>query len=303
MELEVPVIWETRTRYDQPVPKQLEHLLWEGAKQTFMSGPWGYLLVQSLGREGYGMAMYQVDIKQTAFTFRAYSRVEENVLLVALAGGLRGTYFLTSGECKHARLAGQSYGQWAFPEGASTLFLLRSAQQVLGSHETVYLPAALLSELRQVAGRMKQHIVPALYMDGLAASLLQAYVAQVQQLEDNRYIEGVTFHFNAADLARIRKAKAVIDANPRSKPSLRKLAQEAGTNIDMLKKGFKHVYGQTVHQYSLAASLTLAKQMMLATTKPAKEVAYDCGFRNYPHFIQQFKRRWGVTPGALRKTT
>jgi len=47
--------------------------------------------------------------------------------------------------------------------------------------------------------------------------------------------------------------------------------------------------------------MTLAKSLLLDTTKSVKEVAYQIGYSSPQHFSNAFKKEFGVTPNSIRK--
>lgn len=282
MELQLPVIWENQTKHNQAVPKQLAPLLWAGAEQSFMAGPWGSVLTQRFTREAYNLTGYHFAIKSTKMAFRCYYRAEASVL-----------HLSSDGTCRYRQYNSQHYKPMNMCVGNTSLYLLEVKQRLPACLEIVYLPP-FLNELPK---RLPQQVLPLLYLDGLVASLLQAYIEQANNLQ--QAAAGYPF----TQLVKIKQAKAIIDTRPGAKLTLCQLAREVGTNTDVLKKGFKHLYGQTIHQYWLSASLSKAKALLLTTTEPVKAIAASCGFGNYPHFIQCCRKRWGCTPGALRKTT
>lgn len=282
MELQLPVIWENQTKHNQPVPKQLAPLLWAGAEHSFMAGPWGSVLTQRFTREAYSLTGHHFSIKSTSMAFRCYFRAAANVLEVS-----------HDDTCHYRQVNSQHYEAMNIFAGNSTLYFLEVQEPLPGCSETVYLPPIL----NQLSCNLPQQLFPMLYLDGLVASLLQAYIEQVNNLL--QAAAGYPF----TQLVKIKQAKAILDTRPGAKLTLCQLAREVGTNTDVLKKGFKHLYGQTIHQYWLSASLAKAKSLLLTTAEPVKAIAASCGFSNYPHFIQCCRKRWGCTPGALRKTT
>jgi AraC family transcriptional activator of tynA and feaB len=46
------------------------------------------------------------------------------------------------------------------------------------------------------------------------------------------------------------------------------------------------------------AGYLLHRRALLGSGQPLSEIAYACGFRDYPHFARRFRNRFGYTPGA-----
>ena len=66
-----------------------------------------------------------------------------------------------------------------------------------------------------------------------------------------------------------------------------------------------HVFGRMIHtpirQYVLAMRLERARLLLEEGGTPVAQVAAQVGFDNPSYFIKVFKRRYGVTPAALRR--
>jgi AraC family transcriptional regulator, positive regulator of tynA and feaB len=79
-------------------------------------------------------------------------------------------------------------------------------------------------------------------------------------------------------------------------------AIEAGISLRYLQKLFTQ-RGLTCSDfiYSLRldrAARLLHRRKFLGIEQPVSEVAYACGFRDYPHFARKFRQRFGCSPGA-----
>ncbi|MDH4184190.1 MAG: AraC family transcriptional regulator [Nitrospinota bacterium] len=133
------------------------------------------------------------------------------------------------------------------------------------------------------------------------------------------YLQGKTFEF-LAELARIdqdegktkdmprkvtlSKAADAMDillANPQNPPSPVDLAKAVGVSYSTLKRGFRKYYGQSIYQFANGASLDHAKRILDEMDKTVAEVAYQHGYANPSAFITAFTRRFGYTPGAMKK--
>lgn len=80
--------------------------------------------------------------------------------------------------------------------------------------------------------------------------------------------------------------------------SLAALAAEAGLNVSYLIRSVKRATGLTPHAHIVQARVDYARRMLLDGV-PAAEAAVSAGFCDQAHLIRQFRRHYGVTPGAL----
>jgi AraC family transcriptional activator of pyochelin receptor len=61
------------------------------------------------------------------------------------------------------------------------------------------------------------------------------------------------------------------------------------------------LFGSTVFSYLTGQRLELAMQMLNDTDQTAAQVAFALGYKTPQHFGEAFKRRFGITPKAVRK--
>ncbi|MEO0931778.1 MAG: helix-turn-helix transcriptional regulator [Pseudomonadota bacterium] len=65
---------------------------------------------------------------------------------------------------------------------------------------------------------------------------------------------------------------------------------------------FKATTQLAPYQFVLNRRVERARHLLLTTTWPIAQVAYECGFSSQSHFTTTFKARVGITPNALRRT-
>ena len=100
----------------------------------------------------------------------------------------------------------------------------------------------------------------------------------------------------AADRARDMLEQAV--AEP---PSLRALASAVGANPFVLLREFRRRFGLPPHAFLLRLRAERARTL-LAKGRDLAEVAHDLGFADQSHMTRVFKRLYGLTPAAYRRT-
>ncbi len=308
MQFIIPTIFEDVTTSARTAPAALRQQVLPLAELTYLQGPWGSLLSQSVTRKEYTLWLHDWQVKERGMAFQWFKKNDVYALHLVLGLPLRGSFTIEANQCALVHLRGGIRNQWLLQQGHTQVIQLDAGPAFLPSlllfeAKPVYLSRRMQLLVQRLANIAPGQVAPDMFMDGIVAELLQEYVLQCKEQADAVVTGGALFHFSQKDLGNIRKAKAFIDASVSKRPSLKELALIAGTNTDMLKKGFKHVYGQTVHRYWLQLSLAYAKELVLTTREPIKSVAAACGFDNYPHFVQQFKKHWGTTPRKLRDTT
>jgi AraC-like DNA-binding protein len=83
--------------------------------------------------------------------------------------------------------------------------------------------------------------------------------------------------------------------------SLSELARNAGVSVFHACRLFKQATGKSIHRYQCEIRLRHALAWLVETDLPIARIALDSGFANQAHLTNLFRRRFGSTPGQLRK--
>ena len=84
--------------------------------------------------------------------------------------------------------------------------------------------------------------------------------------------------------------------------SVEDLAELSGMSRWYFSREFKRATGVTVPEYLTELRLQQAMQLLQNTHDSVKEIAGRCGFREPAYFIRLFARKFGKTPGSMRKS-
>jgi len=82
--------------------------------------------------------------------------------------------------------------------------------------------------------------------------------------------------------------------------SIDSLAQQFYLSKYHMMRRFRNETGFTIHNYLTEKRLQLAKQE-LSAGQPAQNVCIHCGFQDYSAFSRAFKKRYGISPGAVKR--
>lgn len=82
---------------------------------------------------------------------------------------------------------------------------------------------------------------------------------------------------------------------------IRDLATEAGVSADLLARRFRAAYGMTVGRYLRRVRVERAAAELLRPDQPVADIALRAGFVDQAHFTREFRRAFGVPPGAYRR--
>ncbi|NTH20001.1 AraC family transcriptional regulator [Rhizobium rhizogenes] len=99
--------------------------------------------------------------------------------------------------------------------------------------------------------------------------------------------------------------RRVLDAagalgNDLGQTSVTNMARKAGLGQSQFHALFREAVGQSPRQYQLRKLFDRAVDLLVNTSLPISEIAYDLGYRNASSFNRQFKQRFGLTPSAFR---
>ncbi|MBY6019147.1 helix-turn-helix domain-containing protein [Halomonas denitrificans] len=79
------------------------------------------------------------------------------------------------------------------------------------------------------------------------------------------------------------------------------LASQVGLSRRQLDRAFNEEHGMTCHQYWLELRLRHVHWRLHNSSQRLSQIADEVGFSDVSHLCRAFKRRYGITPQALRK--
>jgi AraC-like DNA-binding protein len=110
------------------------------------------------------------------------------------------------------------------------------------------------------------------------------------------------YRFTPYDKEQIIKAREILLSNLDKPPlRIRELARKVALNEFKLKAGFKHYFQTGVFECFHGARMQKAKELLLHTEKPIKDICILAGYPRMTNFITAFRRHFGYTPASLRR--
>ena len=100
---------------------------------------------------------------------------------------------------------------------------------------------------------------------------------------------------------RLAAALGRIDAGLSEPLSVAELAEAAAMSPSHFARAFRASMGEAVWAHVQRRRCERAREMLRTTRLPLAEVAYACGFASQAHLTTSLRRRYGATPGALRR--
>jgi len=100
---------------------------------------------------------------------------------------------------------------------------------------------------------------------------------------------------------RVAEALHFLSVHMRNPVQIESLSRTIGLSPSRLSHLFKEQTGLSVIDTLNQMRIRQAALLMEHTNRSASEVAYDVGFHNYNHFINQFRKWLGTNPSGFRK--
>lgn len=99
----------------------------------------------------------------------------------------------------------------------------------------------------------------------------------------------------------LRQAMSWIENHFGTTCPLEEVAKAAGWSVAHLHEVFKQYLKQTPHQMIISHRIRAARERLVSTSQPIKQIAFECGFYDASALVHVFKTQVGLTPHAYRK--
>lgn len=100
--------------------------------------------------------------------------------------------------------------------------------------------------------------------------------------------------------ARLERIRRMLEQSPEQEYTLAQLATQAAMSSGSLRTKFRHAYGKTVFDYLRDCRLELARRYLLEGHS-VQQAAWMSGYQHATNFATAFRRRYGISPGDLRR--
>lgn len=111
----------------------------------------------------------------------------------------------------------------------------------------------------------------------------------------------IPFIFDRLMDYRIEELVKKIEFDLNRTPPIEELARVMGMSVSRLQHLFKKETGTSITKYIKELRLQKAREFLETTHLSIKEIRGKVGIANEPHFLHDFKRRFGRTPSEYRK--
>lgn len=136
----------------------------------------------------------------------------------------------------------------------------------------------------------------------MRCKLMETLLLLTSQPHERRTDESSTIFLSKTDVSRIHQAREILEEQMEEPPTLSELARLTGLNEFKLKRGFRQVFSTTPYSHLRDARLNKARKYIESGEMNVCETCTAVGYSNLGNFITLFKKRFGTTPGELRKS-
>lgn len=132
--------------------------------------------------------------------------------------------------------------------------------------------------------------VKRVYLEGKVLELAAVYLHEVI----GRPVQPAGL--SRTDMDSLLGAKAILELDLLSPPSLQQLSRRVYLNEYKLKSGFKQLFGQSVHAYVIDCRLEQAYRLLEGGSMTITAAAMMSGFSKPSHFAKKFREKYGLSP-------
>lgn len=110
------------------------------------------------------------------------------------------------------------------------------------------------------------------------------------------------YRFTPFEVEQLLRARELLLADVSKPPlTIEALARKTGLPDFKLKAGFTQFFQTGIFECFHSARMHQARQLLLQTNKPIKEICTLAGYPRMTNFITAFRKFFGQTPGSLRR--
>jgi len=107
--------------------------------------------------------------------------------------------------------------------------------------------------------------------------------------------------YSISDQKRLYELVDFIKSNLHQELSLDQLSREVGFSKSKLQSMFHYFFHQSIYAFIKNLKFEKAVEMLVNTDKDIRQVAFSLGYNSSTHFINIFKRHFGISPKKFRK--
>lgn len=156
--------------------------------------------------------------------------------------------------------------------------------------------AAVLDLVYQIIHRPFNGVTGNLYVEGKILELLAVYINEMVQQKGRG---PAAIKLSCEDIRSLQRVKEILDECFVEPLTIAELSKLVYINEYKLKAGFKEIYGKPIYSYVIDRRMEKARQFLTEKRMKVKEAAGMVGYTNISHFIETFRKKFGINPGRI----
>lgn len=192
------------------------------------------------------------------------------------------------------------FSEEALREARPALRRTRMRNELFTTTRTAPISADICLALRLLAKRLECGLAARLEVEEIALNILGA--AGRAENTANGGVESPPARTQARSKRKVEQAKELMLSDLGRNWSLHEVAAAVGASPFHLTRLVRTNTGSALHRYLTHQRLAASLQCLLDGAGSITKVALDGGFSSHSHFSAAFKKEYGVTPNAVRRS-
>jgi AraC-like DNA-binding protein len=135
----------------------------------------------------------------------------------------------------------------------------------------------------------------------LSLALLRKATEHISKLADKYAVPACSFLSNNSEREKVLLAREILEEEFEQTVTIKELSRRVAINECYLKKGFKAMFGKTIHEFQQDLRISKAKRLLQTDGYTVSEVASILGYSSISHFSTAFKKATSMKPCELLK--
>lgn len=136
----------------------------------------------------------------------------------------------------------------------------------------------------------------------IEAAILNILASQLIAQDEEKNLPALNTPLSKEELQKIVSLTQYISENLSEEITIDVLKKKSGLSPKKLQGGFRHLYGESVSNFTKNVRLESAREMIETKNLSISEVVYRVGLSNRSNFAKNFKKRYGILPKAYKRS-
>ena len=184
---------------------------------------------------------------------------------------------------------------------------------LIKNYTYIYLPLEIVSIIQQLKSLSNDNLLNSIYLESKILESIAILINEITSSAENAFTNQINYgnikigenrkiKLTSSDIHAIEKAHAILSENYTNPPTIEALSKMVFLNEQKLKAGFSKHYHMTIGEYTNSIKMTVATNLLSTTDVSIEDISNKVGYNYSANFSKMFKKTYGKTPLAFRKT-